>query len=70
MSTASINRFVSLIVVALALAGCRDDSTGITEAVASSPLASLHDADDPPQFSDWSAPVNLGPTVNAASAEL
>jgi len=70
MSTASINRFVSLIVVALALAGCRDDSTGITEAVGSSPLASRHDDDDPPQFSDWSAPVNLGPVVDSAAQDI
>ena len=27
-------------------------------------LARLPAADDPPRFSDWSEPVNLGPTVN------
>jgi len=28
------------------------------------------DVEDAPQFSDWSAPVNLGPPVNSAFAEL
>ena len=32
-------------------------------------LAALPAADDPPQFSDWSAPVNLGPIVNSNYAE-
>jgi len=32
-------------------------------------LAALPAADDPPRFSDWSAPVNLGPTVNSSSTE-
>lgn len=30
------------------------------------PRVSPVDAEDPPQFSDWSAPVNLGPIVNTA----
>jgi Tol biopolymer transport system component len=29
-------------------------------------LTALPAADDPPRFSEWSAPVNLGPVVNAA----
>jgi Tol biopolymer transport system component len=32
-------------------------------------LAALPAADDPPQFSDWSAPVNLGPIVNSPATE-
>jgi len=32
-------------------------------------LAALPAADDPPRFSDWSAPVNLGPVVNSPFAE-
>lgn len=27
-------------------------------------------ADDPPQYSDWSAPVNLGPVVNSTSQDI
>jgi hypothetical protein len=34
------------------------------------PLASLISAQDPPEFSDWSAPVNLGPPVNTTFAEI
>jgi len=50
-------------VLALALAACRVDSTG-------GPVqASLVEADDPPRFSDWSAPVNLGPPVNSVNDE-
>lgn len=30
-------------------------------------LTALPAADDPPRFSDWSAPVNLGPVVNSTS---
>jgi hypothetical protein len=59
------------LVLALALTGCRDDSTGApTQAVVPGPLASLLAADDPPRFSDWSAPVNLGPVVNSASTDI
>jgi hypothetical protein len=32
-------------------------------------LTALPAADDPPRFSDWSVPVNLGPIVNSASDE-
>ena len=53
-----------LLVAALALAGCRLDPTASPgEATVSTARASLA-ADDPPQFSDWSAPVNLGPMVS------
>ena len=58
-----------VLLLALALASCRDDSTSApTQPVPPAPLASRHatDADDPPQFSDWSTPVNLGPPVNTA----
>jgi hypothetical protein len=32
-------------------------------------LAALPAAEDPPRFSEWSAPVNLGPVVNSSSTE-
>src|SRR5512147_1329084 len=32
-------------------------------------LGAMPGAEDPPRFSDWSAPVNLGPVVNTISAE-
>jgi hypothetical protein len=51
------------LVLALPFAACRTDSTG------ASIQASLHEVDDPPRFSDWSAPVNVGPPVNTAFAE-
>jgi len=50
----------------LALAGCRDDPTGTPRAATSSPIASRHEADDPPRFSGWSTPVNLGLPVNTS----
>jgi hypothetical protein len=46
------------LVLALTLAACRADSTG------GFIQASLHEADDPPRYSDWSAPANLGELVN------
>jgi Tol biopolymer transport system component len=49
--------------LALALAACRTDSTGTAI------QASLLEAEDPPRFSDWSAPVNLGLPVNTALSE-
>src|SRR2546430_6278880 len=52
--------------LALALAGCRDDPTGTPP---SSLMAARHESDDPPRFSAWSAPVNLGPPVNTAFIE-
>jgi len=59
-----------VLLVALALASCRDDSTSApTQPVPPGLLASRHAADDPPPFSDWSAPVNLGPPVNTALVE-
>ena len=56
-----------VLLLALALASCRDDSPSApTEPVPPGLLASRHEADDPLQFSDWSAPVNLGSPVNTA----
>jgi len=49
--------------LAVTVAGCRSDST------ATSMQASLLEADDQPQYSDWSMPVNLGPPVNTAAGE-
>jgi len=55
-----------LMFLALILAGCRPDATGTsTEGVGPAALASLS-ADNGPQFSDWSAPVNLGAPVNTS----
>jgi WD40-like Beta Propeller Repeat len=55
---------------ALALTACRADSIG-TPPPGPTPglLASRHEAPDPPRFSDWSAPVNLGPPVNTPFIE-
>src|SRR5437016_4366096 len=56
-----------VLLLALALASCRDDSTSApTQPVPPGLLASRHAAEDPPQFSDWSTPVNLGPPINTA----
>ena len=55
---------VGPLVLAVGLANCRTDSTGV------SIQASLHDARDLPGFFDWSAPVNLGPPVNTSSGEF
>jgi len=33
-------------------------------------FASVLAAEDPPQFSDWSAPVNLGAPVNSVGTEV
>ncbi|HMG18255.1 MAG TPA: hypothetical protein VK573_05985 [Gemmatimonadales bacterium] len=49
--------------VALAFAACRADSIGTRIE------ASLLEVDDPPQFSDWSAPVNLAEPVNSPAVE-
>src|SRR6266704_5713291 len=55
-----------LLILALALAACRRDSTGVPpETLAIAPLASIS-AEDPPRYSDWSAPVNLGAPVNTS----
>lgn len=48
--------------VALAIVACRGDMTGAGRTLA--PLASEQPGEDPPRFSDWSAPVNLGTVVN------
>ena len=73
MTTILSRRLISLVplalllVAALALVGCHVDSTGVpTGAVGPAARASLA-ASDVPQFSDWSAPVNLGPMVNSSS---
>ena len=44
--------------------------TCVVQAVALMPFPSLFSAQDPPEFSDWSAPVNLGPPVNTPLAEI
>lgn len=50
-------------IVALAFAGCRGDSPVAPGSLAASLAA------DVDQFTDWSAPVNLGPPVNTAFTE-
>src|SRR6059058_882930 len=56
----------ALLVLALALMGCRSDSSG---ALPSEPrpslLASRHAAGDPPRFSDWSTAVHLDAPINS-----
>ncbi len=52
--------------LALALAGCRGDSTGTSSEPGDGMLlASLHGAEAGSGFSAWSDPVNLGPMVNS-----
>jgi len=60
----------ALLVLALALPGCRGDSTG-TPPLGPAPglLASRHQVAHAPRFSDWSTPVNLGPPVNTPFIE-
>jgi len=72
MSTPSTCRRTSLVVVALALAGCRDDSTGVPSSLASRFAAddAQFSDDDAPQYSDWSEPVNLSSVVNSPSADI
>src|SRR6266545_8080405 len=53
----------NVLLLALALAACRVDTTGARVE------ASLLEVDDPPQFSDWSAPANLGEPVNSPVVE-
>ena len=72
MRTVRTRRLFSLVplavrsAVALALVGCRVDSTGAPgRAVGAAGRASLA-ADKAPQFSAWSEPVNLGPTINTS----
>lgn len=51
------------LLLGLALAACRTDTTSARVE------ASLVGANDPDQFSDWSAPLNLGSPVNTAAGE-
>jgi hypothetical protein len=53
-------RFVGLVCFYAALVACGDTSSLATS-------RSTLDLGDSPQFSDWSAPVDLGPPVNSAS---
>jgi hypothetical protein len=45
-------------------------STAVVLALTAVPLASVFSAQEPPTFSDWSAPVNIGPPVNTNLAEI
>lgn len=66
MLAALIRRRIVLTVVVSTFA-CGTESREPPSGV---PLASLHVADDPPRFSDWTAPVNLGPPVNTTLADV
>ncbi len=57
----------SLVALPLLIA-CGTDSGEVSSAPVA-PMLQLA-ADDPPQFSDWSAPVNLGPVVNSAAQDI
>jgi len=61
MTTASKHRLILLVV---ALVACRSDSTSTDI------QASLRETDDPRRYSDWSAPINLGPPVNTAAGNF
>lgn len=56
----------ALVALALPL-GCGTESSQLPSAP--TPPVLQVSADDPPQYSDWSAPVNLGPVVNTAFAD-
>jgi Tol biopolymer transport system component len=66
MITALVHRRMVLVAIASTFA-CAGDSGELPSGV---PVASLQVADDPPRFSDWSAPVNLGPSVNTTLADV
>jgi len=56
-----------LLLIAFTLAGCRGDSPSApAPSLTPTPLASRNEADDPPRFSAWSPPINLGPVVNTS----
>jgi hypothetical protein len=59
----------NVLLLGLALAACRTDSTGAsTEALTPGSLAASLAADED-QFTDWSPPVNPGPPINTTLAE-
>jgi Tol biopolymer transport system component len=53
------------LLLTVVLAACQVDSTSVPAAP-----RSLLAADEAPQFSDWSTPVNLGPIVNSTAADF
>jgi len=60
----------TLPILVIALAACRGETTGTRHnAVEAGVQPSLDDVNDGPRFSDWSAPVNLGPPVNTPFIE-
>lgn len=66
MKPASMCTLTSLVTLALLLA-CGTESGMLPSAPA--PAALQLAADEPPQFSDWSAPIHLGAVVNSARPE-
>ena len=67
MKTTSMATLTSLVALALVL-GCESEPGELVTGPAAPELQVV--ADDPPQFSDWSAPVNLGPVVNSPSTDI
>src|SRR4029077_9014053 len=60
----------SLLALGLLVPACRGDWTGApAQTGAPGLLASRHEAPDAPRFSDGSAPLNLGPTINTPFIE-
>ena len=66
MHMAPLHRRLALVAIASTVA-CAQDSPELPSGV---PFASPHVAEDPPRFSDWSAPANLGPMVNSDQADM
>ena len=69
MNRRALATLVAQGLLALLAAGCRSDSTVTPPAVVAGLLASSDAADDPPRFSVWTTPVNLGPPVNTPHIE-
>ena len=69
MITLPARRLMPCSTLALLLAACGPDATGVA-VDAPTPRASLNGADPEPRFSAWSEPVHLGPIVNTAAADF
>ncbi len=59
----SIERITQLVALVALAQACTPDK-GLVSPRTSKPLVA--DVEEQPEFSDWSAPVNLGPVVNSA----
>ncbi len=65
MRTTSMLSLTSLVTLAL-VAGCDTESSQLP----SEPDAGVRAHRSPPQFSDWSAPISLGPVVNSTLTDI